>query len=39
MSRPIRRTQAIAPFGPGGMVDFPGASLVDPRRPGCLAIR
>jgi len=24
MSRPIRRTQAIAPFGPGAMVDFPG---------------
>lgn len=24
MSRPIRRTQAISPFGPGAMVDFPG---------------
>lgn len=24
MSRPIRKTQAIAPFGPGAMVDFPG---------------
>lgn len=24
MNRPIRRTQAIAPFGPGAMVDFPG---------------
>lgn len=24
MARPIRKTQAIAPFGPGAMVDFPG---------------
>ena len=23
-ARPLRRTQAIAPFGPGAMVDFPG---------------
>ena len=23
-ARPVRRTQAIAPFGPGAMVDFPG---------------
>ncbi|MDT3706279.1 MAG: DUF1998 domain-containing protein [Thiobacillus sp.] len=29
MSRPIRKTQAIAPFGPGAMVDFTGpASLI-----------
>ncbi|MGX2032337.1 MULTISPECIES: DrmB family protein [Methylocaldum] len=24
MSRPVRKSQAIAPFGPGAMVDFPG---------------
>ena len=24
MSRPVRRSQAISPFGIGAMVDFPG---------------
>ena len=24
MSRPVRRSQAVAPFGIGAMVDFPG---------------